>query len=55
VQLTEERWKCPEALFNPSLVGLESMGVAGWCRGSNCSRGNAAKFQKRGCLRHSAY
>jgi len=38
VQLTEERWKCPEALFNPSLVGLESMGVAGlvWESISRC-------------------
>jgi len=38
VPLTDERWKCPEALFNPSLVGLESMGVAGlvWESISRC-------------------
>merc|ERR1740121_801568 len=29
VSLTDERWRCPEALFNPSLVGLEAMGVGG--------------------------
>lgn len=29
VKLKDERWKCPEALFNPVLVGLESQGVAG--------------------------
>jgi actin beta/gamma 1 len=29
VTLTDERWKCPEALFTPSMVGLESVGVAG--------------------------
>lgn len=36
--LTEERWKCPEALFNPSMVGLESFGVAGlvWESISRC-------------------
>mmetsp|Transcript_80999 Transcript_80999/g.146203 ORF Transcript_80999/g.146203 Transcript_80999/m.146203 type:complete len:413 (-) Transcript_80999:157-1395(-) len=39
VSLTNERWQCPEALFNPGLVGLESMGVAGlvWESISNCS------------------
>jgi len=38
VSLTDERWKCPEALFTPSLVGLESMGVAGlvWESISRC-------------------
>lgn len=38
VPLTDERWKCPEALFNPSLVGLESLGVAGlvWESISRC-------------------
>lgn len=38
VPLTDERWKCPEALFHPSLVGLESMGVAGlvWESISRC-------------------
>merc|ERR1711971_1040657 len=38
VQLTDERWRCPEALFNPSLVGLEAMGVAGlvWESISKC-------------------
>lgn len=29
IELREERWKCPEALFNPSMVGIESVGVAG--------------------------
>ncbi|CAJ1434055.1 unnamed protein product [Effrenium voratum] len=29
ISLQDERWKCPEALFNPSLVGLECAGVAG--------------------------
>uniref|UniRef100_A0A7S1AUT6 Actin n=1 Tax=Noctiluca scintillans TaxID=2966 RepID=A0A7S1AUT6_NOCSC len=28
VTLTDERWKCPEALFNPSMAGIESQGVA---------------------------
>lgn len=38
VQLTDERWKCPEALFNPSMIGLESLGVAGlvWESISKC-------------------
>merc|ERR1712217_730662 len=38
VSLTDERWRCPEALFNPSLVGMESMGVAGlvWESISKC-------------------
>lgn len=38
VQLTDERWKCPEALFNPGIIGLESMGVAGlvWESISKC-------------------
>lgn len=36
--LGDERWKCPEALFNPSMVGLESMGVSGliWDSISRC-------------------
>lgn len=31
-------WKCPEALFNPGMVGLESIGVAGlvWESISRC-------------------
>mmetsp|Transcript_58162 Transcript_58162/g.138448 ORF Transcript_58162/g.138448 Transcript_58162/m.138448 type:complete len:393 (+) Transcript_58162:55-1233(+) len=29
IELRDEQWKCPEALFNPSMVGLESAGVAG--------------------------
>lgn len=29
VNLENERWKCPEALFNPAIVGLETIGVAG--------------------------
>jgi actin-related protein len=29
VNLADERWKCPEALFNPQMVGLESLGVGG--------------------------
>lgn len=29
IPLSDERWKCPEALFNPTLVGIESLGVAG--------------------------
>jgi len=38
ISLADERWKCPEALFNPSLVGLESVGVAGlvWESVSKC-------------------
>jgi len=38
VQLGDEKWKCPEALFNPGLVGLESMGVGGlvWDSISRC-------------------
>mmetsp|Transcript_78987 Transcript_78987/g.209748 ORF Transcript_78987/g.209748 Transcript_78987/m.209748 type:complete len:390 (-) Transcript_78987:82-1251(-) len=38
VTLENERWKCPEALFQPSLVGLESPGVAGivWESISRC-------------------
>ncbi|CAK9037137.1 unnamed protein product [Durusdinium trenchii] len=38
LQLQDERWKCPEALFNPSLVGLECTGVAGmvWDSISRC-------------------
>lgn len=36
--LSDERWKCPEALFNPGLCGIESMGVAGlvWESISKC-------------------
>lgn len=29
IPLGNMRWRCPEVLFNPSLVGLESQGVAG--------------------------
>eukprot|EP00929_Paragymnodinium_shiwhaense_P002044 TRINITY_DN102239_c0_g1_i1.p1 TRINITY_DN102239_c0_g1~~TRINITY_DN102239_c0_g1_i1.p1 ORF type:complete len:392 (+),score=121.00 TRINITY_DN102239_c0_g1_i1:76-1251(+) len=29
IKLADERWKCPEALFNPAIIGLESYGVAG--------------------------
>jgi len=38
VQLVDERWKCPEAMFNPSMVGSESLGVAGlvWESISRC-------------------
>ncbi|CAK9040166.1 unnamed protein product [Durusdinium trenchii] len=38
LRLQDERWKCPEALFNPSLVGLECTGVAGmvWDSISRC-------------------
>jgi len=38
VSLTDERWKCPEALFNPSIVGLESLGIGGivWESISRC-------------------
>ncbi|OLP87699.1 actin [Symbiodinium microadriaticum] len=38
VQLQDERWRCPEALFNPSLVGLECFGVSGmvWDSISRC-------------------
>mmetsp|Transcript_84057 Transcript_84057/g.186602 ORF Transcript_84057/g.186602 Transcript_84057/m.186602 type:complete len:389 (-) Transcript_84057:79-1245(-) len=38
IALTDERWKCPEALFSPSMVGIESMGVAGlvWESISRC-------------------
>jgi len=40
VSLTDERWRCPEALFKPSMVGLESEspGVAGmvWDSISRC-------------------
>ena len=28
ISLQDERWKCPEALFNPSLVGLEPWRLA---------------------------
>eukprot|EP00931_Biecheleriopsis_adriatica_P069171 TRINITY_DN43046_c0_g1_i1.p1 TRINITY_DN43046_c0_g1~~TRINITY_DN43046_c0_g1_i1.p1 ORF type:complete len:397 (+),score=90.51 TRINITY_DN43046_c0_g1_i1:46-1236(+) len=31
VRLGDERWKCPEALFNPALAGLESVGVGMMC------------------------
>jgi actin-related protein len=27
ILLADERWKCPEALFNPGMIGLESLGV----------------------------
>jgi len=39
ISLGDERWRCPEALFNPSMVGLESQGVAGlvWESISACS------------------
>lgn len=38
ITLQDERWKCPEALFNPGLVGLECAGVAGmvWDSISRC-------------------
>lgn len=38
VTLADERWRCPEALFNPSLVGLESVGCGGmvWDSISRC-------------------
>jgi len=38
IGLTDERWKCPEALFNPSIVGLESLGIGGlvWESISRC-------------------
>lgn len=38
IVLTDERWKCPEALFDPGLVGIESHGVAGlvWESISHC-------------------
>jgi len=38
VALGDERWKCPEALFTPSLLGIESAGVAGivWESISRC-------------------
>ncbi|CAK0836380.1 unnamed protein product [Prorocentrum cordatum] len=38
ITLTDERWKCPEALFSPSLVGVESVGVGGlvWESISKC-------------------
>jgi actin-related protein len=38
VSLKDERWKCPEALFDPSRVGLEAMGVGGmvWDTVSEC-------------------
>jgi len=38
VTLEDERWKCPEALFNPSIGGMESIGVAGlvWESVSKC-------------------
>jgi len=38
VELNDERWKCPEALFTPALMGLESMGVGGlvWDSISRC-------------------
>mmetsp|Transcript_46677 Transcript_46677/g.108783 ORF Transcript_46677/g.108783 Transcript_46677/m.108783 type:complete len:402 (-) Transcript_46677:128-1333(-) len=29
LEVRDEQWRCPEALFNPSMVGLESAGVAG--------------------------
>lgn len=39
ISLADERWRCPEALFNPAMVGLESMGVAGlaWESISRCA------------------
>jgi len=39
IPLSNERWQCPEALFNPQMVGLESMGVAGlvWESISKCA------------------
>jgi actin beta/gamma 1 len=27
VNLQDERWKCPEALFNPSIIGVEALGI----------------------------
>lgn len=38
VELGDERWKCPEALFTPALVGLESTGIGGlvWDSISRC-------------------
>lgn len=38
IQLRDERWKCPEVLFNPSMMGLESAGVASlvWDSISRC-------------------
>lgn len=38
VSLSDERWKCPEALFNPSMVGVESLGLGGlvWDSISRC-------------------
>lgn len=38
IPLADERWKCPETLFNPSQAGLESQGVAGlvWESIKNC-------------------
>jgi len=38
VQMSDERWRCPEALFNHSMVGLESVGVGGlvWDSISKC-------------------
>lgn len=38
VNLCEERWKCPEALFNPSMVGVEALGCGGivWDSISKC-------------------
>jgi len=38
IALTDERWKCPEALFNPSIIGLESLGIGGlvWESISRC-------------------
>jgi len=38
IPLGDERWKSPEALFNPSLIGLESPGVGGiiWESISRC-------------------
>jgi actin-related protein len=40
ISLTDERWRCPEALFNPSMVGIESIvgGVGGlvWDSISRC-------------------
>lgn len=29
ISLTDERWKCPEALFSPAMMGVEGYGVAG--------------------------
>lgn len=38
IPLVDERWKCPEALFNPSIVGLEALGIGGivWESISRC-------------------